>query len=118
MTTDSGKVFPRCDQLIRAAWQTVVGNYTEDTDVCEEGAHTYCNSAKDHWKGRKVRAQRVEDYDNYYSIKPARLYCLYGNIRPSYYFHSFCPRCHRANLRQGEFKTTLNNLLIIKWVYV
>lgn len=47
-----------------------MGNYTEDTDVCEEGAHTYCNSAKDHWKGRKVRAQRVEDYDNYYSIKP------------------------------------------------
>lgn len=47
-----------------------MGNYTEDTDVCEEGAHTYCNSAKDHWKGRKVRAQRIEDYDNYYSIKP------------------------------------------------
>lgn len=78
MTTDSGKVFPRCDQLIRAAWQTVVGNYTEDTDVCEEGAHTYCNSAKDHWKGRKVRAQRVEDYDNYYSIKPD--YTVYMEI--------------------------------------
>lgn len=61
LTTDSGKVFPGCDQLIWAAWQTAVGNYTEDPDVCEEGAHAYCDSPQDHWKGREVRAQRIVD---------------------------------------------------------
>lgn len=57
LMTDFGKVFSGRDQVVRPIGQTVVGDNTEDSDVCQEGAHPHRHRPEDHREGGEVRTE-------------------------------------------------------------